>query len=1708
LKRVILGLFAVLIALSSSLPANAFLFGSSGGERLLYVKQHFGATWYFYTDKVVVSYQGENITLYNIIGDILGYQLLEANATHVVLYSNITLGTFYITILFDYKFSPFIPQAKYSSYILSNLYIPRWLNHMLKIRVEFPEQPRGHNHTWRGGRFWFSSWDLDRHHVNYNPSLSGNTLTLSIPLSGYRIDVDPAIGYTSGESNVTTFVYKYGESGYSDYQQDTVSNTLTLNVSNVPLNNHIKLEADISYQAAYDNWVKVWFYAYNYTLGDWQQLHYSGELSGNPTEYTWETQLSSINDFVSGGIIKFKVTIGETVGFEQGEDTFAVNLKAWVYGQYTSKLSYQAYSDSNATYTYNITSSITETSSRLLLPITITGGAADYVLQLNLTGAIPDGYNLQGFQTQDGADIPYWVEHAYDSVYIRLPQNGNYTIYAVLGGSIDYGSKSSIYILFDDFEADTGWVWSSKGSFSWSYSTDTYVSPSHSYKISYPSSTASAAGYYGAISRNITVSQDETVQITFYQTDSYTGSTSGYHYKQLLVDGNVVWEEDVAGGTTDFTEEAVTVSLTAGTHTVTLRVYDKRGVSNFHVDVYFDDIAIQGYTDSKPSYTIGKPFNQTLTRTLDMAGLGGYLYVPIGYKLTYNNTGYTLEAYNTTHNKLSFTMPSGYALFNFTAWNSLSISTDAQYYPYNSPINVTVRLLDPYGNPIPNQTVKLWLGADYTNIQTTTLTQSNVHLSGGTILAPHLYNWYFSGGDINLGVLGDQQYNNMLIESRIRFIDYNISKWYTLAEYQKYGSNGFWWGKMAGSNNIYFYLWSNGTLRNYKVYMTVNMNQWMTWTTIYNGTDIMHYVNGTQIGDYHYSGFLPVRLDPTRAYSISNLVNPFNGFIAYQLLYVNYTEQPRINTNIINAKDTRIFLDPTFYDGSNYVDLLNSSVKGTPYGGVARVRANDTWLWVVSNARNDSLIHLDWFPVGSRLYFYQNGQLVRDVFIGSNHETVSLPAGVYNVTAVVPEAEGNYTSAMVTTDNNGYASYLFENVNYDARIIVQGEYNGTYVGVANKTVYSTGLGYDLSYPSYVYRGGNASISLRVWHTVDNSSFNGYAYFTDNQRVIAVNPLPLTKGFGSAGVRSNVSGEYSFTLTTIKDLDNGFTYKVGGGYNYTVMGVDISVTVTPVKYFYLVNETVNINISLAYDTGQTRQWKYQLLLYQDGELRLNQTLKGYNTMLEFNVAYNNTLVIRVTEADNTTVTSKTVYIPALSITLSAVTVATSDNRTVAYVGIKQSGGVIGSYYLGMYGVRGTGVTELKGNTFTVQIYWRNADTTNVSLDLVFTNLKPNIRNASITLTLRPVYYGDTANTTVSLTVYGYQIAYRSISLLVPEFFIGKILRYNVTVILDGENASFTGFAPLLVGYGVYRGVSVVSGFADSSSTWRALAIQGEASNVTLQIATAIGLYSPSPAVVNTTGAKGFVSVSIPSILFETGETGEAVVTVNSPVPVNVTVTLEGSKITEFTAVGNTSRMVRFTVPNAPPYTLLKYAVNAEATLGDWVIASDTGYLQVYNTGPSITLVSPAEYSTLNGTVNFTLYVSDESGVAMVSYQFDDEGDTWHNATILPDGAVVFSVNTLEHGNGLIHLIVKAQDKQGFITQESYAFYIENPEKSAKLFSTWYNIGLKLQRWIMLPALITSVLSMVIGAIAYHFLSKLWRKRQKPQVIIVKEGGGRK
>ncbi|MBO9610180.1 MAG: hypothetical protein J7639_29750 [Paenibacillaceae bacterium] len=123
---------------------------------------------------------------------------------------------------------------------------------------------------------------------------------------------------------------------------------------------------------------------------------------------------------------------------------------------------------------------------------------------------------------------------------------------------------------------------------------------------------------------SFTTGANKTYTLTFAHRDNRTGGLAGYHYKQLLIDGTVVWEQDVTAdaANTWLTESIDVTSYLTGKSSadVRLRLYDKKAVSNYSVDVLWDSVAITDteimnsgfesgpdwyYVESKPGFLGG-----------------------------------------------------------------------------------------------------------------------------------------------------------------------------------------------------------------------------------------------------------------------------------------------------------------------------------------------------------------------------------------------------------------------------------------------------------------------------------------------------------------------------------------------------------------------------------------------------------------------------------------------------------------------------------------------------------------------------------------------------------------------------------------------------------------------------------------------------------------------------------------------------------------------------------------------------------------------------------------------------------------------------------------------------------------------------------------------------------------------------------------------
>jgi hypothetical protein len=126
--------------------------------------------------------------------------------------------------------------------------------------------------------------------------------------------------------------------------------------------------------------------------------------------------------------------------------------------------------------------------------------------------------------------------------------------------------------------------------------------------LTVPSEVPTSPGDFVSAGQTVRVDPAATrYQLRFFEQDSYPVGTAGYHFKQLLVDGETVWDQDVASDaalawverTFDITPHVKGKSSAI----VSFRLYDKKGVSNFGVRVSFAGLEAVGFTIDNPDFT-------------------------------------------------------------------------------------------------------------------------------------------------------------------------------------------------------------------------------------------------------------------------------------------------------------------------------------------------------------------------------------------------------------------------------------------------------------------------------------------------------------------------------------------------------------------------------------------------------------------------------------------------------------------------------------------------------------------------------------------------------------------------------------------------------------------------------------------------------------------------------------------------------------------------------------------------------------------------------------------------------------------------------------------------------------------------------------------------------------------------------------------------
>ncbi|MEO2016244.1 MAG: hypothetical protein ABGZ53_17940, partial [Fuerstiella sp.] len=151
------------------------------------------------------------------------------------------------------------------------------------------------------------------------------------------------------------------------------------------------------------------------------------------------------------------------------------------------------------------------------------------------------------------------------------------------------------------FEEDGGWQVVTRGSrFEAAFSDDTSQTGQKSFSVSLAWESPTKKEDFAGIVQVVELTHADK-GISFTVRDNYTGKTKGYHWIELLLDGEVIWEADVAGGDTDW--RMVSLDLTRylkevkrkrvgrnryreeKSYKITFRVFERNSVNRFGVQV-------------------------------------------------------------------------------------------------------------------------------------------------------------------------------------------------------------------------------------------------------------------------------------------------------------------------------------------------------------------------------------------------------------------------------------------------------------------------------------------------------------------------------------------------------------------------------------------------------------------------------------------------------------------------------------------------------------------------------------------------------------------------------------------------------------------------------------------------------------------------------------------------------------------------------------------------------------------------------------------------------------------------------------------------------------------------------------------------------------------------------------------------------------------
>lgn len=141
------------------------------------------------------------------------------------------------------------------------------------------------------------------------------------------------------------------------------------------------------------------------------------------------------------------------------------------------------------------------------------------------------------------------------------------------------------------------------------------------------------AGAFAEATTEVRLNEGSTTcSLKFWHTDDWgTTAPAGYHRKQALVNGSVVWTRDVASDAAEtwYTAAPIDLSpqLSTGRARLAFRLYEAQAVSNYWVLARIDDIQLTGCHIANP--TLEKVGGWAFTRNHDRVLAGQWIHDPV-----------------------------------------------------------------------------------------------------------------------------------------------------------------------------------------------------------------------------------------------------------------------------------------------------------------------------------------------------------------------------------------------------------------------------------------------------------------------------------------------------------------------------------------------------------------------------------------------------------------------------------------------------------------------------------------------------------------------------------------------------------------------------------------------------------------------------------------------------------------------------------------------------------------------------------------------------------------------------------------------------------------------------------------------------------------------------------------------------------------------